>query len=256
MKKTVRSLLESGKKAIGVFIMYPFDTGVEVLKFAGVDFAIYDLEHEQLTISELLPMIRTSDACGMAAMVRVPDVNDESSIKKALDIGASGIMVPGVSNAEQARKAVSYSKYAPQGERGFCPFVRSNEYGFFADADYYRRKNDEVVVTIIIESIEGVKNMEEIVAVDGIDVVTMGAYDLSCALGIPGQVTHPSVMQTMQDCITLCGKYGKYFLGGAFKPEDIEIYRNYENVVLIITVSPIHILYNSYKSLCDGLRSV
>lgn len=255
MKKKVRSLLESGKKAIGVFIMYPFDTGLEVLKLAGVDFAIFDLEHEQLTLSEILPMIRTSDACGITSMVRVPSVDNESTIKKALDIGASGIVFPGISNSDQARKAVSYCKYAPDGTRGFCPSVRANSYGTFIDNRNYKKVSEEIVVTIIIESFEGVKNMEEIVAVDGIDVVTLGVFDLSSALGIPGQVNDPRIMQAVNDCIKLCEKSGKRLLVGVSKPEDINFFKGNENVALIVIASPTDILYRSYKSFCDGVRS-
>lgn len=255
MRKTIRSLLESGKKAIGTFVMYPFDTGLEVMKHAGVDYAIFDLEHEQLTISEIVTMVRTSDACGMATMVRVPSVDDESTIKKVLDVGASAIMFPGINNADQARKAVTYCKYAPEGERGFCPFVRANSYGFFADSLSYKKVNEEVVVTIIIESFEGVKNLEEIVAVDGIDVVTLGAFDLSCALGIPGQVNDPRIMQAVRDCIAICEKKGKRLLVGAFKTEDMEKFKTLESVALVVTAMPMDVLFQSYKILCDGLRS-
>jgi len=255
MRKTIRSLLDDGNIAIGVFIMYPFDTGLEVLKFAGIKYVIFDLEHEQLTISEILPMIRTSDACGMATMVRVPDFNDKSSIKKALDIGASAIMFPGISNAEQARQAVSSCKYFPLGTRGFCPFVRGNEYGFFADTDYYTRKNEETVVVVIIEDLEGVKNMEEIISVPGVDVVSLGSYDLSCALGIPGQVRDPKVTSVVSDCMKLCQKKGKYFFAGAYEPKTLDNYKEFDNIVLVNTSSPINVLYNTYKKLCDGMNS-
>ncbi len=87
MRTTFRQLLESGKKFTGTYIMSPCSTEIEAMKLAGVDFLIFDLEHEQLTFSEILPMLRTCDACGMATMVRVPCL-DEGTIKKALDIGA------------------------------------------------------------------------------------------------------------------------------------------------------------------------
>ena len=95
MKTTFRSLLEKHEKFIGSYITFPADTAIEVMKQAGVDFVILDLEHEQLTMTEVMSMIRTCDACGMAAMVRVPGL-DETSIRKALDMGASAIKVPGL----------------------------------------------------------------------------------------------------------------------------------------------------------------
>lgn len=256
MKQTVRSLIESGKKGIGVFIQHPFDTGLEVLNLAGVDFAIFDLEHEQLTLSDVLPMLRTSDACGMATMVRVSSVDDENTILKALDIGVSGIVFPGIDNAEQAQKAVEHCKYAPDGKRGFCPSVRANSYATFTDSASYKRVSDAIVVTILIESPEGVKNMEEIVAVKGIDVVTVGAFDLSCALGVPGQVTDPRVMQAVHECIKLSEKHSKRLLVGVKSPQEISFFKGNENVDLIVISSPTHVLYQSYKSFCNEVRSL
>ena len=122
MKVTFRDLLNSGHRFIGTYMMSPDDNGLEAMKLAGVDFVIFDLEHEQLTLTEVMHLIRTAEACGMATMVRVPGL-DEGMIKKALDMGASAIKIPGVSSAEEAALAVSYCKYPPQRIRGSSPIL-------------------------------------------------------------------------------------------------------------------------------------
>ena len=205
---TFRDLLEQKRKFIGTYIMFPCDTELEIVEYAGVDFVNIDLEHERLTFTDIMPMIRTCEAVGLATMIRVPGL-DEQAIKKALDMGASAIKIPGVETAEQARQAVSFCKYPPDGVRGACPFVRGNQYATGDRTACYAKANREVVVSVIIEGIEGVKNMEEIIAVPGIDCVSVGNVDLSVALGVPGQVFHPSVMQAVLDVADIARSTGR-----------------------------------------------
>lgn len=253
MRKLFRELLESNKRFIGCYIMHPADAEIEVMKLAGYDFLIFDLEHDQLTFSEITRMIRTSDGCGMATMVRVPGV-DEGYIKKALDIGASAIKVPGISTAEQARQVVSLCKYPPEGTRGVCPYVRCNGYGS-DKLSCYERANREVSISVIIEGIEGVKNCEEIIAVPGIDSISVGNFDLSAVLGIPGQTTHPLVMEKVMEVAAMCAKYGKSCSVQVVSPEDAKQYQGVPGVSHYHTDMPLTILYRACKELCEGLHA-
>ncbi len=255
MRTTFRQLLESGKKFTGTYIMSPCSTEIEAMKLAGVDFLIFDLEHEQLTFSEILPMLRTCDACGMATMVRVPCL-DEGTIKKALDIGASAIKVPGISSAAEARKAVSFCKYPPDGVRGACPFVRCNNYATEQDRGAcYERANKETVVSVIIEGIEGVNRMEEIIATPGIDCISIGNVDLSVALGVPGQVFHPKVKRAVLDCAELCFKYGKSCSAQIKDSTDAEMFKyckgiSHYHLDLLPTM-----VFKVYNQICTAIKN-
>ena len=252
MSRTFLDLLKTGTKFIGTYIMYPCDTELEIMRAAGYDFVIFDLEHEQLTFSTIMPMLRTAEACGLATVIRVPDVN-EGAIKKALDIGASAVKVPGVSTAEQARDVVRFAKYPPQGNRGACPFVRGNGYG--ADRfGCWERANAGTAISVIIEGQEGIRNMEEIISVEGIDSVSVGNFDLSVSLGIPGQSTHPMVLNAQRDIAEMCRKYGKSCSAQIVKPEDVLLYKDMPGVSHFHTELPPAIMYRAYKELCDGVR--
>lgn len=253
MKTTFRSLLESGKKFAGTYVTFPGDTMIEAMKLAGLDFVILDLEHDQLTLSEIMPMIRTCDACGMAAMVRVPGLN-ETLIRKALDMGASAIKIPDISSAEQARQAVAFCKYPPEGVRGACSYVRGN--GLGTDPVHcYEKANKETVVSVIIEGMDGIKNMEEIIATPGIDCVSVGNIDLALALGVPGQTFHPKVLEAVKQCAKLCEKYGKTCSAQVRNAEDAKEFADYPGVSHYHTDFPVHMMYKVYKELCDGLKA-
>lgn len=253
MSVTFKDLLDSGKRFIGTYIMFPCDNLLEVMKLAGYDFVIFDLEHEQLTFSEILPMLRTCEACGIATVIRVPGV-DEGAIKKALDIGASCVKVPGITTAEQARKVVEYSKYPPLGNRGACPFVRGNAYGV-DKTGCWESANRETSISIIIEGPEGIANMKEIIEVPGIDAVSIGHFDLSVALGIPGQAFHPKVIDAVLDCADLCKSNNKQLSAQIVKPEDVKMYKNHPAITHFHTDLPPAVFYAACKQLCDGIRN-
>jgi 2-keto-3-deoxy-L-rhamnonate aldolase RhmA len=257
MKITFKSLLErnaqNGKKFFGTYIMTPIHAELEVMKMAGVDFVIFDLEHEQMTFTDIMPMIRTCEACGLATLIRVSYV-EEGMIKKALDIGASGIKVPGVSNGKEASQAVAYAKYPPEGIRGGCPFVRCNGYGS-ERIGCYSRNNRETAVSVIIEGLEGIKNMEEIIATPGVDTISVGQVDLSLALGVPGEVFHPKVIKAVRDASELCLKYGKSCSAQVVEAEDAQLYKESKGITHFHIDNLPPILLKAYKHLCDGLRA-
>ena len=252
MKSTFRSLLNSGKPFVGTYVMAPMSAEIEIMKRAGYDFLIFDTEHERLTFSEIMPMLYVCEACDMATVIRVPGI-DEAAIKKALDMGVSAVKVPGVTNAEEARRIVSYSKYPPEGVRGACHFVRGNKYGTDSKG-CWERANRETAVSVIIEGPEGVRNMEEIIATPGIDSISVGQVDLAVALGLPGQTLHPRVIQAVTDCADLCVKYGKSMSAQIVHPEDQNMYQGHPGITHFHTDMPTLIMYRAFKELCDGLK--
>jgi 4-hydroxy-2-oxoheptanedioate aldolase len=166
-------------------------TVAEIMATVGFDFLIIDLEHGQEGLSLSLDMIRAIQLTKTSCIVRIPSA-DPVFLKRILDAGVDGVMVPSVESAEVARNVVSACRYPPAGMRGFAaPNVRASRYG--TNADYMLGANDNLLIIVQIESASAVENAEEICAVDGIDVVFIGVYDLAGSIGRLDQVDHSDV---------------------------------------------------------------
>ena len=225
MRKTFRSLMDSGHYFVGMTLMQTHDMLIEVLAQSGFDFVTLDMEHDRQSYSELMHMIYVCEAADVAVQVRVPGL-DEVAVKKVLDMGATSIKFPDITTPEKAAKAASMCRYPPEGNRGCCMAVRCNGYGI-DPVHSYEMRNREVVVHAIIESLEGLENMEAIIATPGIDVVSIGTGDLTGVMGLVGQRYHPRIMQEMKRCSDLCLKYGKQCSPASIKTmEDAERYRD------------------------------
>ena len=146
----------------GVILQLPSEELAEILAHAGVDVIILDTEHSPTGYEKLVSLIRACETFGALAFVRVPSARDEAAIKRALDAGAGGIMIPNVDTAEDARRAVEYAKFPPLGRRGACPFVRANAYGGEDRTDFYAKANAETAIILLVESPEGIRNLPEI----------------------------------------------------------------------------------------------
>lgn len=251
MRTTFRSLLESGKKFKGCYITLPCPQMIEVLKYAGLDYVILDLLHDGLTISDLRPMIMAADACGMAVMARV-NANDEEKICKVLDLGVSALRIPNVHNAEIAKTAVRNARYAPEGNRTVCPNVRSNHYACFGPVDA-KKANEELVVSVILESLEGIQNMEEIISVPGVDTINVGRSDLANAKGVSGQQDHPLVEAAVQEAASACARLGKSCSVTVNSPGSAAKYKDVAGITHFMVRQPVNVLYAGYKSICDQI---
>ncbi|MER9074921.1 aldolase/citrate lyase family protein [Mesorhizobium sp. M0904] len=170
-------------RLIGTFCAIPHPVAVEVAAASGVDFLCIDWEHSQIGRERLEDLIRAADVHKVPAMVRVPGHAPEW-IAAALDAGASGVLVPRVSTAEQARMAVMACRYPPVGARGVGP-GRAAGYGY-SIPDYLKSANEVLAVAIQVETAEGLANIDDIVQVDGVDVVFIGPGDLSVSIDAMG----------------------------------------------------------------------
>ena len=119
-------------------------------------------------------------------------------ILKAMDMGAMGVIVPGVSTKEQGMRAVKAAKYAPLGERGACPWIRATQYNARSWVDYAQWSNEQTMIWLLVEGQEGVRNFDDILTVPNVDAVMLGPFDLSQSLGIPGQLDHPLLLKTLR----------------------------------------------------------
>lgn len=202
MLKSLKSLFGRDPKPLGTWSDGSSATTVEIAGIAGFDFIIIDNEHGCHKNPNWLELVRTAEACNILPIIRVPGANYEDLIKKSLDMGAAGILVPNINCKEDAETAVRYSKYAPIGKRGACPYVRANCYEYkYGTVDYYQKANEEVTVIALIESTEAVKNFDEIISVEGIDAVLFGRVDLSVSMGIPGELYHEKLVGSLSEMI-------------------------------------------------------
>lgn len=191
--RTIRTKLEAGSPVFGACIQLPSPDIVEIVGYAGLDFAWIDAEHGTMGISDLNQMIRAADAAGVDAIVRVPD-HSPSFIQRLLDIGAAGIIVPHMRSAEVARAVLAAARYAPEGVRGACPAVRAVGHLTTDWPTVLRRAREDVMVFGLIEDADGVANIDEIVGT-GIDGVLFGPFDLSTEMGLEGDVSNATVRE-------------------------------------------------------------
>jgi 2-dehydro-3-deoxyglucarate aldolase len=193
----LKSKLEKNELTIGSWITIGHPSVVEVLSEAGFDWLAIDMEHTTIDFSIVQILISTIQSRGMSALVRVSK-NDEVSIKKVMDAGADGVIVPLINNAADAKKAVSYVKYPPEGIRG-VGLYRAQQYGLKNNFDEYKTwQSNHAVIIAQIEHIDAVGNIENIISTPGIDGIMIGPYDLSASMGIPGDLNNPKVLECIR----------------------------------------------------------
>jgi 4-hydroxy-2-oxoheptanedioate aldolase len=185
-----RDSLRSGRELLGVFVIELAAPAVaDAAAIAGFDFAVLDLEHSAFGLSELARLVRCMQEAGVAAVVRVPD-HSRAWITRVADMSPDGIMVPDVDSIETAAAIVAAAKYAPLGRRGVAPMVRYEQF----EGDRYAQLNDRLAIIVQIEGEDGLTAAPGISRVPGIDAVFVGTYDLSQALGIPGDIASPRLV--------------------------------------------------------------
>lgn len=179
------------------------DPGViETLGYAGFDFVILDMEHGPNSVETVQHLIRAAEVARILPIVRVPEGNDEM-IGKVLDVGAAGVQVPQVTCAADVERVQRTARFAPEGQRGVCRFVRAADYSSMDKTAYFKQANEALLV-VQLEGQSALENLEEILETPGPDVVFIGPYDLSQSLGVPGQVEHPLVVEKTSQIVEAC----------------------------------------------------
>ena len=193
----LKTKLKNGEVVLGPFVNLGPGALIEIAAYAGFDFVIIDTEHGPLDIPTAEDLCRVAHGADITPIVRVRE-NDPPQILRALDIGAAGVQVPQICSKADAEALVRAAKYAPLGLRGVSPYTRAARY--FADGpQIFDRLNEESMVLIHVEGVEGLENLRDITSVPGLDVIFLGPYDLSQSLGIPGQVNDPRVVDRMKE---------------------------------------------------------
>jgi 4-hydroxy-2-oxoheptanedioate aldolase len=203
----IRRRIHSGETLFGTFLGLASPIAAEICARAGFDWVIVDLEHGSGTESDLLAGLLAIGTTHTAAMVR-PQSAERLRIGRALDLGAHGLMIPRVDIPEQAREAISFMRFPPDGVRGLALSTRGAGLGERSHADV-RAINDQLVGIIQIESPSAVERAGEIAALDGADVLFVGPTDLSHSLGIPGQFTSPVYLSALEKVVSAADAAGK-----------------------------------------------
>ena len=239
-KKMVEKL-RAGKPVFGTFVKVNEPRLIECFGRAGFDYVILDSEHGTYHFSQLENMIRAADIVDMSTVVRVPDCT-EHSILHALDAGAGAVQIPSLRDVEVARCGAQFSKYYPLGIRGMCTDQRANDYGFNTPQDYFTYANENTLCIAQVETVEMVDRIEELCRLDNIDVLFIGPGDLSQALGKPGQMRCPEVMEAIRHVTKVGLKHGK--IVGTIVMDPSEFDRFLDMGMLYMSIGTDMLLFN------------
>lgn len=203
----LRVALKEGRVAVGTWLSSGSPVVAELLAQCGYDFVCVDAEHSAVDLPQVQQLFQAikSGSPECAAVVRLHGV-DYALVKRFMDAGARGVICPLINTRADAELFVSAVKYPPTGNRG-VGFCRANAYGLRLE-DEFKKANDEVLTAVQIEHVTGAANIEEIVAVPGVDAVFIGPYDLSASMGITGQFQHPDYVAARERILKVCADRG------------------------------------------------
>jgi 2-keto-3-deoxy-L-rhamnonate aldolase RhmA len=209
MQTGLKEMTRSRSLKLGHFIVEFATPGIgHIVKSAGGDFVLFDLEHSGFSFETVKSAIRYFEAAGIAVICRVPSKNYDH-IARACDMGAEGIMVPMVGSAEEARAILDCMKYYPEGKRGVALQVAHDNYRPGDVAKKQAAANKRTTLFCQIETAEGVRNADKIAALPGVDCLWVGHFDLSTSLGIPGQFGDPKFTGAIETVAAAIQRHGK-----------------------------------------------
>jgi 2-keto-3-deoxy-L-rhamnonate aldolase RhmA len=211
-----------GGYPVGTWIMSASPVIAEAVGCAGFDWAVVDMEHTPLDQMDVVHVLQAIAGTPMVPVTRVP-WNDTVMVKRVLDAGVQTVLFPFIQDADEARRAVAATKYAPQGVRGMAAMSRGSRFGTVKD--YFKVANDGIGVIVQIESPYALERLEEIASVPGVDALFIGPGDLSGAMGHVGNLMHPDVLAVTHDAVRRVHAVGKPIgtVGGT--PEAVATYR-------------------------------
>lgn len=222
----VGRLTKSGARTpLGVFISATDPATTELAGWAGYDFILIDGEHSPLDRLAVLSHIRAAEAVGLVVLVRGLE-RSGTFIQSMLDLGAAGVVLPRLETADQARQAVAATRFAPEGTRGMCPANHDGRYDVATYAAHMHRRNREAMAIPIIETRKAVENIEEIVAVEGMDLIHFGPGDLSADMGLNLATDMPLLQDAwkrVRDAAHAAGKFAFATAGHGFEGADVYI---------------------------------
>lgn len=214
----LKTKLGNGGSTLGVWHHLASPVAIEIMALAGYDFVIIDHEHGPGHYLDAISLLQAMSGTPVASFIRVP-WNDHVHLKRALDSGVDGVVIPYVCSGDEAKRAVDACFYPPTGNRGMAHVLcRASDYGLRAE-DYALNLEENLTIACMIESPEGVRSIPDIAAVDGVSVIFIGPYDLSCSMGLAGRFDHCDYRTLLQEAEAAVRESGK-ILGGIPTPLD------------------------------------
>ena len=209
MKNLMKDKIARGEPALGASIMFPSPQIVEMLAYAGFDWVLIDCEHGSIGLADVEVMAMAADASGITAIAR-PRSNDAADIQSVMDRGVKGVQVPHINTRADAERAVVAVKFGPGSARGLAAGTRPDRWGLGARMpDFAAQANAASLVCVQIEHEAAVRNIDEILTVDGIDVFFIGPSDLSQSMGFPGNPKAPPVAKAIDETLAKIRAAGK-----------------------------------------------
>jgi 2-keto-3-deoxy-L-rhamnonate aldolase RhmA len=233
MENRVKKLLREGKNTSGAWLQLTSTFSAEILARAGFDWLIIDLEHAPGDFINLAAQIQAMGATDCVPFVRAP-WNDAVAIKRILDTGVMGVLIPYVNTAEEAKDAVAACKYPPQGVRGVAGSPRAAYFGQNS-MEYLKNANDEILVITAVETGEAVANLDEILAVDGLDGIFIGPMDLATSMGHFADASHPEVQEAIATIEKKTLAAGKFLgtVAGTWEQAKTKYQKGYQLMMLM-----------------------
>ena len=206
-----KTKIENKEKPIGIFADMCSSYAVEAIGKSGFDYIIIDNEHSPIEAETSAEMIRACELSGVTPFCRIREIS-RPAVLKLLDVGAQGLIVPNVNSLEDVKQLVSFCKYKPIGNRGFCP-SRKDGWGFdlnMSVSETMAYFNNEVLLVPQCETVGALENIEEIAATEGVDGIFVGPFDLSISMGMPGDFKNPIFLAALERVQKACRDAGKF----------------------------------------------
>lgn len=218
----LKEKISRNEAVFGTWCEIPTPYSINIIASAGMDFVILDMEHGVMEYELIQNMVFAAHCEDCGVIVRVPDIS-EAYILRALDTGADGIIIPHVECLQDIQRVVKFSKYPPKGEKGFNPYTKAGGYTK-VKKDFFEKHNSNLLIGAILEGKQAFQEIEEIVSEEDIDILYIGQYDLSVALGIPGDVNNSLVTDMLEKAINVAERNHKYtgcMVHGAKEAQDM-----------------------------------
>ena len=241
----MKKRLKNGEVVIGSFFKTNNQNVVEMMGYAGFEFIIIDNEHSNFDHVEVEHTIRAADGVNLDTIVRIPTCNEEN-ILHCLDSGVTGIQIPSLRSVEDVKKIVPFTKYYPEGRRGFNGNQRAAKYGFMNIHDYMKMSNENTLLIVQVETLEMVEEVDELCKIPEVDIIFIGPGDLSQAVGKPMQVNDPDVLKVIDSIIEKTKKSDKILGIWVGNPKDAQSYIE-KGVRYICYMSDTSIFTNALK---------
>ncbi len=253
-QKTMKQRLNEGEFLFGTFYKFCNPQLVEMLGYAGMDFVLIDGEHSDYSYRDFQDMIRVANGVGLNAVVRVPS-SAEEHILHAADAGAQGVQIPSMDTVEEAFKATKHMRYYPIGDRGFGLTTRAARYSFCDAQEYMDYVNKDLLSVVMVENLYMADHVKELCEIPFIDVLFIGPGDLSQACGVPGQTSHPKVLEVAKKICDGALAGGKKVGVYAATLEDVDRYMSW-GVQYIAHSAELNMIAGKFKQVVGDLHAL